>query len=59
MVYTDNTAYGIEKIPERFLKDGAELLTESVYNYQPFLKSKFPLVCKTVKPLSKNHRSVS
>ena len=31
-------AYGIDEIPRRFLKDEAEFLTETLQNYQPFLK---------------------
>ena len=45
-----NKAYGIDKIPGRFLKDGAELLTDplcKIINLS--LSSKFPLMCKTAK----------
>ena len=50
-------AYGIDKVPGRFLKDGAELLTEPLCKIiNVSLSSKFPLMCKTakVKPLYKN-----
>ena len=51
-----NKAYGVDEIPGRFFKDGAELLTEplcKIINLS--LSSKFPLMCKTakVKPLYK------
>ena len=49
-----NKAYGIDKIPGSFLKDGAELLTEPLCKIINFsLSSKFPLMWKTakVKPL--------
>ena len=51
-----NQAYGVDEIPGRFFKDGAELLTEplcKIINLS--LSSKFPLICKTakVKPLYK------
>ena len=45
-----NKAYGIDETPGRFLKDGAELLTEplcKIINLS--LSSKFPLMCKTAK----------
>ena len=49
-----NKAYGIDETPGRFLKGGAELLTEplcKIINLS--LSSKFPFMCKTakVKPL--------
>ena len=65
-----NKAYGVDEIPGRFLKDGAELLTDpmcKIINLS--LSSKFPLMCKTakVKPVykkgkntePKNYRPVS
>ena len=55
-----NKAYGIDKIPRRFLKDGAELLKEplcEIINLS--LSSKFPLMCKTakVRPLYKKGKN--
>ena len=49
-----NKAYGIDEIPGRFLKDGAELLKEPLCEIiNLLLSSKSPLMCKTakVKPL--------
>ena len=43
-------AYSIVEIPGRFLKDGAELLTEPLCKIINLpLSSKFPLMCKTAK----------
>ena len=55
-----NKAYGIDEIPEKFLKDGAELLTEplcEIINLS--LISKFLLMSKTakVKPLYKKDKN--
>ena len=55
-----NKAYGIDEIPGRFLKDGAELLTEPLCEMINFsLSSKFPLMCKTAKvnPLYKKDKN--
>ena len=63
-----NKAYGIDQITGKFLKDGAELLTEPLCKIiDLFLSSKFLLMCKIskVKPLKrknivpKNYRPVS
>ena len=55
-----NKAYGEDEIPGRFLKDGAELLTEllcKIINLS--LSCKFSLMCKAakVKPLYKKGKS--
>ena len=45
-----NKAYGVDEIPGRFLKDGAELLTDplcKIINLS--LSSEVPLMCKTAK----------
>ena len=45
-----NKTYGFDEIPGRFLKDGAELLTEplcKIINLS--LGSKFSVICKTTK----------
>ena len=45
-----NKGYGIDEIPGRFLKDGAELLTELLYEIPNLsLSSKFPFMCRTAK----------
>ena len=56
-----NKAYGIDKIPGRFLKDGVELMTEPCKIVNLSLSSKFPLLCKTakVKPLYKEGKILS
>ena len=42
--------YGIEEIPGRFIKDGAELLTEPLcWIINLSLSSKFPFICKITK----------
>ena len=53
-------AYGIDEIPGRFLKDGTELLTESLCKIINLsLSSKFPLMCKIakLKPLYKKGKN--
>ena len=55
-----NKAYKFDEIPGRFLKDGAELLTEPLCKIIDLsLSSKFPLMCKTakVKPLFKKGKN--
>lgn len=55
-----NKGDGIDKIHGRLLKDGAELLTESVCKIIILsLSCKFPLICKTakVKPFYKNGKN--
>ena len=45
-----NKAYGVDEIPGRFLKDGAELLTDPLSKIVNLsLSSTFPLMCKTAK----------
>ena len=53
-------AYVMDEIPGRFLKDGAELLTEPLCEIVNLsLSSKFPFMCKTakVKPLYKKGKN--
>ena len=54
-----NKAYGVDKIPGRFLKDEAELMTETHKIVNLSLSSKFPLLCETakVKPLYKEGKN--
>ena len=50
IIIDPNKAYGIDEIPRRFLKDGAELLTETLCKIiNLFLGSKFPVMGKTTK----------
>ena len=45
-----NKTYGTDEIPGRFLKDGAELLTDPLCKIVNLsLSSTFPLMCKTAK----------
>ena len=55
-----NKACKFDEIPGRFLKDGAELLTETLCKIVDLsLSSKFPLMCKRakVKPLFKKGKN--